>query len=64
MSLVAEHPHNKYGSAVFIRDVLKVKGISICEQDVVELITIELCNAIIQSVYKLPNKQVILPTLQ
>ena len=56
MSLVAERPHNKYVSAVFIRDDLKIKGISICEEDDVELITIELCNAIIQSVYKPPNK--------
>ena len=52
MSLVAERPHNKYGSAVFIRDDLKV-------EDDVELITIGLCNAIIQSVYKPPNKQFI-----
>ena len=29
MPLVAERPHNKYESAVFIRDDLKVKGISI-----------------------------------
>ena len=64
MSLVAECPHNKYGSAVFIRDDPKVKGISICEEDDVELITIELCNAIIQPVYKPPNKQFILPPLQ
>ena len=31
---------------------LNVKEISICEEDDVELITIELCNAIMQSVYK------------
>ena len=41
-----------------------MNGISICEEDDVELITIELVNAIIQSVYKPPNKQVILPPLQ
>ena len=64
MSLAAERPHNKYGSAVFIRDDLKVMGISICEEDDVQLITIELCNAIIQSVYKPPKKQFILPPLQ
>ena len=49
-----------FGSAVFIRDDLKVKGISICEEDDVELITIELCNAIIQYVYKPPNEQFLL----
>ena len=64
MSLVAERSHNKYGSAVFIRDDLKVKGISICEKDDVELIIIEVCNAIIQSVYKPPYKQFLLPPLQ
>ena len=64
MSLVAERPHNKYESALFIRDDLKVKGMSVCEEDDVELITIELCSAIIQSVYNPPNKQFILPQLQ
>ena len=64
MSLVVERPHNKYGSAVSIRDDLKVKGISICEDDDVELIKIELCIAIIQSVYKPPNIQFLLPGLQ
>ena len=64
ISHVAERPHNKYGSAVFIRDDLKVEGISICEEDDVELITIELYNAIIPSVHKPPNKQFILPPLQ
>ena len=64
MSLVAERPHNKYGSTVFIRDDLKVKRIYICEEDDVELITIELCNAIIQSDNKPPNKQFLLPPLQ
>ena len=64
MSLVAEGPHNKYGSAVFIRDNQKVKRISICEEDDVELITIELCNAIIQSVYNPHNKPFLLPPLK
>ena len=63
MSHVAERPHNIYESAVFIRDNLKVKGISIREEEDVELITIKLCNAIIQSVEKPPNKQFILPPI-
>ena len=41
-----------------------MKVISICEEEDVELISIELCNVIIQSVYKPPNKQFILPPLQ
>ena len=64
MSLVAERPHNQYGSVAFIRDDPNVKEISISEEENVELITIELCNAIIQSVYKPPNKQFVLPPLQ
>ena len=64
MSIVAVHPHNKYGSTIFIRDDIKMKGISIHEEDDVELITIELCNAIIQSVSTPPNKQFILPPMQ
>ena len=64
MSPVAERPHSKYRSAVFIRDDQKVKGISICEEEDAELITIKLCNARIQSVYKPPNKPFILQPLQ
>ena len=41
-----------------------MKGISICEEDDIELITIELFNAIIQSVYMPPNKQFLLPPLK
>ena len=55
MSLIAERLHNKYGSAVFIRDYVKLKGMSICEEDDVQLITIEQYNAIIQPVCKPPN---------
>ena len=51
-------------SSSLVKHNLKVKGISICEEDDGELITIELYNAIIQSVYKPPNKQFILPPLQ
>ena len=36
MSLVVERPHNKYESAVFIRDDLKAKGITIREEDDVD----------------------------
>ena len=42
MALVAEGPHNKHGSSVFIRDGLKVNNISVCEEENVKLITVEL----------------------
>ena len=40
MSLVVERPHNKYGSAILIRNDLKVKKIYERIQGTVELITI------------------------
>ena len=64
MSLVAERLHNKYGSDVFIRDDLKMTGISICEEEDVELIILKLCNVIRQFVYTPPNKQFMLTPLQ
>ena len=36
MTLVAERPHNKHGSSVFVRDGLKVNSISVCEEENVE----------------------------
>ena len=41
MTLVAERPHDKYGSAIFIRDDLKVKEISVTAANHVEVITAE-----------------------
>ena len=54
MALVAERPHNKHGSSVFIRDGLKVNNISVCEEGNVELITVELSGVIVHSMYKPP----------
>ena len=42
MTLVAERPHNKHGSSVFVRDGLKVNSIFVCEEENVEFITVEL----------------------
>ena len=60
---VAEHPHNKHGSSVFVRDGLKVNSISVCEEDNVEFITVELPSVVVHSVYKPPAKQFLLPPL-
>ena len=54
MTLVAERPHNKHGSSVFVTDGLKVNSISICEEDNVEFITVELPGVVVHSVYKPP----------
>ena len=42
MALVAKRPHNKHGISVFVRDDLKVNSISVCEEDNVEFIIVEL----------------------
>ena len=63
MTLVAERPHNKHGSSVFIRDGLKVNNISVCEEGNVELITVELPRVVVHSMYKPPSEPLRLPAL-
>ena len=50
MSLVAERPHNKYGSAILIRDNLKVDNIYERVQGTVELITIVMSGVVVHYV--------------
>ena len=64
MALVTtERPHNKRGSSVFVRDGLKVSSISICEEDNVEFITVELPGVVVHSVYESPAEQFLFPPL-
>ena len=63
MTLVAERPHDKYGSAIFIRDDLKVKSLSATAVNHVEVIRVELSDVVVHSVYKSPNEQFVLPPL-
>ena len=63
MAIVAERPHNKHGSSVFIRDGLKVNNISICEEENVELITVELPGIVVHSMYEPPHEPFRLPAL-
>ena len=60
---MAEHPHDKYGSAIFIREYLKVKSISVTAANHVEMITAELPDVVVHSVYKPPSEQFVLPLL-
>ena len=60
---IAERPHIKYGSDILIRNDLKVKGISVWEQDNVELISIEMPGVVVHSVYKPSNEKFVLPAL-
>ena len=59
MTLVAERPHDKYGSAIFIRDDLMVKSISVTAANHVEVITAELPDVVVHSV----NKPVCTPSI-
>ena len=63
MSLVAERPHNKYGSAILIREDLKVENVYERVQGTVELITIIMSGVVMHSVYKPPNDQFALRAL-
>ena len=63
MSLVVERPHSKYGSAILIRNDLKVKKIYERVQGTVELITIVMPGVVVHSVYKPPNDPFELPAL-
>ena len=60
MTLVAERPHNKHGSSVFVRDV---NSISVCEEENVDFITVELPGVVVHSLYKPPSEPFLLPPL-
>ena len=63
MPLIAEQPHITYGSAILIRNDLKVKGVSVWEKDNVELISIGMPGVVVDSVYIPPNEKFVLPAL-
>ena len=63
MTLVAERPHNKHGSSIFVRDGLKVNSISVCEEENVEFITVELPGVVVHSLYKPPPEPFLIPPL-
>ena len=64
MALIAKRPHNKHDSSVFIRDGLKVNNIFVCEEENVELITVDLPGVVVHSMYKLPPEPFRLPVLR
>ena len=63
MTPVAQRPHDKYGSAMFIIEDLKVKSISVTAANHVEVITAQLPDVVVHSVYKPPIEQFLLPPL-
>ena len=60
---VAERPHNKHGSSVVVRDVLKVNSISVCEEENVEIITVENPGVVVNSLSNPPPEPFLLPPL-
>ena len=60
---IAVRPHFKYDSDILIRSDLKVKGVSVWEQDNVELISIEMPGVVVHSVYKPANEKFALSAL-
>ena len=63
MTLIVELPHDKYGSAIFIRDDLKVNSISVAAANHIDVITAELPDVVVHSVYVPPSEQFVLSTL-
>ena len=60
MTLVTERPQDKYGSTIFIRDDLKVKSNSVTAANHVEMITFDLPDVVVHSVYKPSIEQFVL----
>ena len=63
MPLVEEGPHNKFGSAVFIRNDLRVINVSIWETKNIDFLTVKLHDVVIHLLYKLHVKPFVLPSL-
>jgi len=55
MKIIGRRPHNEYGSAMFVRDKLNVDLVHITDKDSIEIITVDLGNITIFSIYKPPN---------
>lgn len=53
MKLAIERPHNKYGSAIFVRRNSKILSTDYTDHNDIEILTIELTNCTITSIYKL-----------
>lgn len=55
MRLVVERPHCKYGSAIFFKPELEIISTGITEKDNIEIMTIDVKQCTITSVYKPPG---------
>lgn len=55
MKLIIEHPHGHHGSAVFVRENLSCKADILKLSEDIEILTIELANIAVTSIYKPPT---------
>jgi len=56
MTLVIERQHNKYGSALFVKNNKSVKSASKSETNTIEILIVVLRKYLITSFYKPPNE--------
>ena len=61
MTLIAERPHDQYGSAIFAREGLTVDKSSLFDNDNIEVLSIDLMGISVSSVYKPPSMTFDLP---
>jgi hypothetical protein len=54
MKIIGRRPHNKYGSVIFVKDELNFESVQITDENNMEIITIDLGNITISSIYKKP----------
>ena len=57
MELVAEIPHDKYGSTVFVSKNYTCESTSVSSTDNIEIIQVQLSGVSVTSFYKPPNEQ-------
>jgi len=55
IKLAIERPHKKYGSTIFVKENLNILSTSHTETNDIEIITVELTNCTVTTIYKLPN---------